>query len=263
MMTRNNNQSAPQEPVQQLQMLARSLNLITLAENLPRFLGQAEQNSIAYSEFTRKLLDAEVNARLDRKIIRILKQAKLGTVEDLDSFDFLLRPKLEARVVKELCTCQFVAEKRNILCLGQSGLGKTRIAKTIGRAACLAGYSVLFVNTAAMLEDLQGSIADGSFHRSMHRYTKPTLLICDEFGHEPFDNKATKYLFRLVSARHRQGSTILTSNTGFSKWKNFFPTEAAAFATVDRLVDGATILRFSGKGFREPKEIFGAPLEDD
>jgi len=262
-MTSKTDPSPTSQAVLGLQTLARGLNLTALAESLPRFLAQAEQESMAYSEFADRLLLAETNARLERKTTRTLKRSKLGTVEDLDSFDFLLRPKLEARAIKELCTCQFVAEKRNILCLGRPGLGKTRIAKTIGRAACLAGYSVLLVNTAAMLEDLNGSLADGTYHRVMRRYTKPQLLIADEFGYEPFDPKATKFLFRLVSARHRQGSLILTANTGFNRWKTLFPSEAAAVATVDRLVDRATILRFTGQGWRKPKDIYGENLEED
>ena len=47
---------------------------------------------------------------------------------------------------------------------------------------------------------------------------------------------------RVVSARHQNGSIVLTANTGFRRWKNFFPSEATAVATVDRLVDDATIL---------------------
>jgi DNA replication protein DnaC len=66
-------------------------------------------------------------------------------------------------------------------------------------------------------------------------------LLLDEFDSEPFSSKATNHLFRLVSARHRQGSIVLTANTGFTKWKNLFPSEATAVATAERLVDGATI----------------------
>lgn len=246
-----------------LQELARSLNLTAMADNLPRFLEQAQKQAFSYSDFAERLLKAETDTRLERKIARIMKQAKLGAVEDLESFDFLIRPKIEARVIKELCACQFIAEKRNILCLGRPGLGKTRIAKTIGRAACLAGYEGMLVNTAAMLEDLHASIADSSYNKVLRKYQKPSLLICDEFAYEPFDSDATKYLFRLVSARHRQGSIILTANTGFNQWKNLFPSEASAVATVDRLVDGATILRFTGKGSRKPKEIYGESLAED
>lgn len=246
-----------------LQNMARTLALTNLAEALPEVLAVAEKGAIAYSECIERLLKAEINARQERRISRILKRAKLGTVEDLDSFDFSIRPKLESRVIKELCTCRFIVEKRNVLCLGEPGLGKTRIAKILGRAACFTGHSVLFVNTAAMLEHIGASLADGTYQRTLRRYTKPQLLICDEWGYEAFDQKATTHLFRLVSARHRQGSIILTANTGFRHWKALFPGEAAAVSTVDRLVDQATILRFTGKGCRTPKETFGANLKDD
>lgn len=254
---------ASESPLRELQTMACELGLTSLAELLPRLLESAEKGSSAYTDFARAMLQAERGTRHERRIERMIKRARLGTVEDLETFDFSTRPKLEARIVKELCTCRFIEERRNVLCLGRPGLGKTRIAKTIARAACLAGYSVLFVNTAAMLEDLHGSMIDTTYNRVMRRYTKPRLLVCDEFGYEPFDAKATKYLFRLISARHRQGSVILTSNTGFTRWKNLFPTEAAAVATVDRLVDQATILRFSGKGYRNPKDIHGETLDEE
>jgi DNA replication protein DnaC len=118
------------------------------------------------------------------------------------------------------------------------------------------------VLTAEMLEELHASQADRSFHRALRRYVKPQLLVLDEFGYEPFDLKATTYLFRVVSARYQQGSVVLTANVGFNRWKNLFPSESMAVATVDRLVDRSTILRFSGKGCREPKEMIGAPLEE-
>ena len=98
--------------------------------------------------------------------------------------------------------------------------------------------------------------------RALRRYVKPSLLLMDEFAYEPFDLPATTHLYRVVSARHGQGSIVLTANTGFSSWKSLFPSEPMAVSTVDRLVDHATILRFTGESFRTPKEVVGAPLDD-
>jgi len=36
-----------------------------------------------------------------------------------------------------------------------------------------------------------------------------------------------------------------------------------AVAIVDRLLDDATVLRFSGKPWRRPRDIHGAPLDGE
>jgi len=262
-MARNTRRVPAVNPTEELIQLAIDLDLTTLAQSLPTLLESAEKDSPSFTDFGLKMFRAEVIARRTRRLERSLKRSRLGVVEGLEGFDFAARPKLDPRVVKELLGCRFVTEHRNVLCLGRAGLGKTRLAKAIAHSACLADYSVLCVLAADMIEELHASHADGTFKRAFRRYVKPAVLLVDEFGYQPFTSEATNYLFRLVSARHRQGSIVLTANTGFSKWRSLFPSEATAVATVDRLVDSATILRFTGKSFRQPREIVGAPLEDD
>lgn len=247
---------------EELVQLALDLDLTALADALPNLLSGAESSSPSFSDFLLSALQSEATARSTRRLQRSLKRSRLGVVEGLEGFDFSARPELDPRKVKELLSCRFLEEKRNVLCLGRPGLGKTRVAKAVLHAACLAGYSVLATRTAEMIEDLQASHADGTFPRAFRRYLKPDVILLDEFAYQPFSVEATNYLFRLVSARHRQGSIVLTANTGFAHWKTLFPSESTAVATADRLVDEATILRFTGKSFRTPREITGAPLDD-
>ncbi len=159
--------------------IAVDLDLTTLPQALPDLLARAERDSLSYTDFAASLLRAEWNMRRERKLLRSLKRSQLGTVEGIEGFNFASRPQLEPRVVKELLNCRFVEESRNIICVGKPGLGKTRIAKALGHAACLRGYSVLFVVAIEMLDDIHASLADGSFKRVFRRFTKPSLLVVD------------------------------------------------------------------------------------
>src|SRR4029077_2856786 len=134
-------------------------------------------------------------------------------------------------------------------------LGKTRILDALADAALKAQRTVLRTTAADMLEDLQGSLAEGAYRRTFRRYTKPAVVYLDEFGYAPFDTKATNHLFRVVAARHEAKAPILlATNTGFKHCKRYIPGEAQSVATVDRNIDRATILRFSGKSFRKPQD---------
>jgi DNA replication protein DnaC len=250
------------DPLDEAVALAHVLNLTALRDELRALVAKAEHEAISYSDFALKLLQYEHAIRQSRRLTRNLRRAALPEhVEGLDGFDFSIRPKLEPRVVKEHLNCRWVEERRNIICVGQPGRGKTRVLDTLAKAACMKGYTVLKVITAEMLEELHASMADGTFKRAFRRFEKPDVLYCDEFGYAPFDAEATKYLFRLVSARHQKRSILLAANSGFAGWKRFFPSEAQAVATVDRLIDNATILRFSGPGGRKPKEIIGEAVD--
>lgn len=246
----------------ELLRLAVELNLTALPQALPVLLEAAEKEGISYTDFALRCLRTEREARRTRRMSRNLKRARLGVVEGLDGFDFSLRPQLEARVVRELEHCRWVEERRNIICVGRPGTGKTRVLKALCQAAALKAYRVLYVHTAEMLAELHASLADGSFQKVLRRYVKPDALALEEFGYQDLDSRQVNYLFRVVSARHRTAATLVAANTGFKQWTRFFPSEAQAVATVDRLIDQATILRFTGEGCRKPRDIYGGELDD-
>ena len=244
------------DPADEIADVAAQLKLTALTkEESARLLQRAEAEQISYSSFVLEVLKLEAKARRERRLDRNLKRSKLNCVVDrLDDFDFSIRSKLSPRLVRELLHCQWVTEARNILCVGRPGLGKTRVLKALGRAACEQGFTVRYAITVDVLEELQAALADGSYRRTFQRYKHIDVLILDEFAYEPFDPRATQHVFRLISARHGLAPTLLAANTGFSKWSSLFPSEAQAVATVDRLIDNATILHFTGKSSRKPKD---------
>lgn len=246
-----------------LQALLVELNLTTVARELPRLLAEAESKSPSYSAFLRGAIEVEQAARFDRKIQRRVRWSKLGPFVSLDSFNFADRPRLPPQVVRELLNCRFIEERRNVILVGRPSTGKTTVARAIGHAACRQAYSVYYGSMLEVLETLHASRADGTYRKAFRRVTSPDLLVLDDAGFVELGKQATSELFRLVCARYQQKSTIVATNLPFKKWGEFIPSAAQAVAIADRLIHDATILRFTGKPYRPPRDIHGAPLDDE
>jgi DNA replication protein DnaC len=256
------NAAAP-DPVAPVRALLDQLNLTTAARRLDELLTQAETAQPSYSVFLRQILEAEAATRWERKLVRRRRWSKLGPPVTLEGFDWAARPQLSPQVVKELLTGRFIDERRNVILVGRPSTGKTTVAKALGHAACARALSVYYAPMADVLQALLAARADGTYRKVFRRVTESALLILDDAGFTELGREAANELFRIVSARTRTRSMIVVTNLPFKQWGEFLPSPAQAVAIADRLVDHATILRFTGTPYRQPRDIHGAPLEDE
>jgi hypothetical protein len=56
--------------------------------------------------------------------------------------------------------------------------------------------------------------------------------------------------FQVIDARARQGSTAVVTNIDFKSWSDYLGDPPLATAFLDRVVDGAIILKIKGKSYR-------------
>ena len=75
-------------------------------------------------------------------------------------------------------------------------------------------------------------------------------LIIDEIGYLPISKQEASLLFQLIRLRHEVHSTILTTNTPFSKWGEFFQDSAVTAAILDLMIHHSRVLQITGNSYR-------------
>jgi hypothetical protein len=79
-------------------------------------------------------------------------------------------------------------------------------------------------------------------------------VLKDEFGFDKIEraesSQAANLLYKIIDARGQQHSTALVTNIGFEAWGEYLGDAPLAMAFLDRLVDGAIILKIKGKSYR-------------
>ena len=235
---------------QHLQTILERLKLTRLSERLDQLAEEAAKESWTYVEFLDRVLDVEVSARVERDVTMKTRLARFPFVKTLDQFDFSFQPALNEAQIRELATARFVAHGENILLLGPPGVGKTHLAVSLGVAAIMQGVSVVFFTVADLVDLVQQDVKADRLDRRLHALCTPKLLILDEMGYVPLDQRSAQFLFRLISRRYQKGSIILTSNKSYGEWGDVVSDYVLATAMLDRLLHYSTTINIRGESYR-------------
>jgi DNA replication protein DnaC len=238
------------ELTHQLTPMLRTLRLSGVLETLEVRNRQAVEQQTSFVEFLTTLLHDEVERRAQSKLRLRLRRAAFDPTKTLEGFDFSFNPKLNKAQLFDLATCAFIERHENVLIYGPTGVGKSHIAQALAHEACRRGYEVLFINTAKMLTHLAGGRADGTHEQRLARYTRPALLVLDDFGLKPLRAPSPEDLYDVINERYEKASIALTSNRDRSEWTELFGDTLLASAALDRLTHGAHFVEITGQSFR-------------
>jgi DNA replication protein DnaC len=199
-----------QQPL--LEMHLRSLRLPTMLANSRRLAGEVADPMT----YLTQLASLEVDKRHENGVRARVAAAHFPVIKTIQSFDFSLQPQLPKAKVLELFDCTFIDRRRNLICIGPPGTGKTHTLLAIGLAACTRGYRTLFVTAAELLMSLIAAKRDNLLDRKLRSLDRYDIVLIDELGYIPFEREATDLLFQIISQRYERSSIAITTNLAFS-----------------------------------------------
>jgi len=121
----------------------------------------------------------------------------------------------------------------------------------IGIRACSSGHSVRYTTSAELIETLTSALADKSLPKKLREYTRPDLLVVDEFGFDRIERmespQSASLFYKVVDQRHGKGSIALVTNINFDTWGQYLGDAPLSMALLDRLIHHATIIKIPDK----------------
>ncbi|MFZ0321437.1 MAG: ATP-binding protein, partial [Candidatus Sulfotelmatobacter sp.] len=146
-----------------------SMKLHGLADAFRAQLETTEASQLSFEERFALLVDQQWLWKENRALARRLRAAHLkerGVIEDVD----YQHPRgLDRKLVRTLCSSDWVRQHQSILLLGPTGIGKSWLACALAQKACRDGFSILHKRTSELFRELAVAHADGSIGRFLVR----------------------------------------------------------------------------------------------
>ena len=229
----------------------RSLKLDGLAAGLEEQLAQPGMAALTFEERIALLIDREVHARNDRKLIRLLKNAHLkygqAAIEDIDA---RAGRGIDRREVMSLALGDWVSAGHSVLVTGPTGAGKSWLACALAQYACRRGYSAAYQRVPRLQEELRIRHGSGVFGKWLLQLAKIDVLILDDWGMGAIDSMTRSDLLEIIDDRAGSKATIITSQLPVEHWHAWIGDATIADAILDRVMQRNHRFTLTGDSLR-------------
>ena len=184
-----------------LRAALKTLKLTGMLDTLDARLAQTRDGKLGHLEFLQVLCEDEIARRETAALARRVRRARFEQPNTFEDFDFTVSPKLPAAMLRDLAALRWLDAGESVILYGPVGVGKTHVAQALGHQVARRGGDIRFVKCSRMLADLAGGHADRTIGQRMREYTRPLVLIVDDFAMREHTPTQSDDLYDLVSDR--------------------------------------------------------------
>ena len=240
----------------EIQKLAHRLQLPYIKNQYLETINESMDNQHSYEDFLKLILENEVMLRNKNGINNRIRRAKFPYLKYLEELKYDAFPLEVANKIRELQSLSFINQGRNIILVGNPGVGKTHTAIGLGVRACMNNLNVLYITVPNLITELKESMTLNQLTNYKKKFISYDLVILDELGYIAFDKQGSELLFNLLSMRNETKSIVITTNLTFDRWQEIFNDPTLTAAMVDRLTYKSHVINIKGESYRlkETKE---------
>ena len=197
------------------------MHMTPMADAYRHQLSDPTMKDVPFEDRFGMMVDIEYTTRKSNRLKKLIHDAGMEQPDaSIAAIDYQSGRKLNKSLITRLASCQYITEYRNIFLTGATGSGKTYMACAFGMEACKQYYSVKYVRLPDLLLELQEARGNGCFQIVLKKYTKPVLLIIDEWLLLKLSEAEARNLFELIHKRRKKSSTIFCSQFEEKDWYN-------------------------------------------
>ena len=217
----------------------REMKMTAMADSYRFQLEDPAMKNLSFDERFGLLVDIEYTSRQNSHLQRLISNAEFDKPQaTILGVNYESGRKLDRELIHNLATCAYITEKRNIIITGATGCGKTYLACAFGMEACKMFYTTRYVRLPDLLLELKIARDGNTYKKVIQKYSKPSLLILDEWLLIKCNQEAQYDLMELIHHRTKSGSNIFCSQFRVSGWYDQLGGSAStlADAILDRIV---------------------------
>ena len=214
------------------------MRLTAMADAFRNQTNEPKFKDVPFEDRFGMLVDIEYDSRKSNRLKRLIKKAEFDQPDaNVMDIDYNSGRKLNKSLIKELATCAYITEHRNLFITGATGCGKTYMACAFGMEACKQFYNTKYVRLPDLLMDLEVARSDKNYRKVLGKFANPLVLILDEWLLLKPTEQEQRDILELLHRRRKRSSTIFCSQYRSEEWYDQLGGDESplADAIIDRI----------------------------